>query len=71
MSKKVTNKDLYDFCTLYRQQFGKIHDATRFQNELGLRFYFQHPNPSELFNRCLEQKFIVHDSGNIIIKVKP
>ena len=63
MSKKVTNKDLYDFCTLYRQQFGKIHDATR--------FYFQHPNPSELFNRCLEQKFIVHDSGNIIIKVKP
>lgn len=70
MSKvKVTSKALFEFCAFYRQQFGQIQDATRFKNELGLRFYFQSPNASELFEQCVELKFIRHDAGNVIIKV--
>ena len=66
---KVTNKALYEFCAFYRQQFGKIQDSTRFKNDLALRFYFETPNSQELFDRCVEQKFIIHDAGNVIIKV--
>lgn len=66
---KTTDKTLFDFCVLYRQQFGQIQDATRFRNELGLRFYHDTNNPQELFDRCVKPKFIRCDEGNIIIKV--
>ena len=66
---KVTDKTLYDFCVLYRLQFGQIQDATRFRNELGLRFYHDTNDPQELFGRCVKQKFIRCDAGNVIIKV--
>ena len=66
---RITDKTLFDFCTLYRQQFGQIQDATRFRNELGLRFYHDTNNPQELLDRCVKQKFIKCDAGNIIIKV--
>lgn len=66
---KVTDKTLFDFCTLYRQQFGQIQDATRFRNELGLRLYHDTDKPQELFDRCVKQKFIRCDACNIIIKV--
>ena len=66
---KVTDKTLYDFCVLYRQQFGQIQDATRFRNELGLRFYHDTNDPQELFDRCVLQEYIRCDAGNVIIKV--
>lgn len=66
---KVTDKTLHGFCTLYRQQFGQIQDATRFRNELSLRFYHDTDKPQELFDRCVKQKFIRCDAGNVIIKV--
>ena len=66
---RITDKTLYDFCVLYRQQFGQIQDATRFRNELSLRFYHDTNNPQELFDRCVQQKYIRCDAGNIIIKV--
>ena len=66
---KVSDKTLYDFCSFYRQQFGQIHDATRFRNELGLRFYHDTNNPQELFDRCVKQKFLKYNAGDIIIKV--
>lgn len=69
IKKKVSDKNLYDFCVLYRQQFGQIQDATRFRNELELRFYHDTDKPQELFDRCVKQKFIRCDAGNIIIKV--
>lgn len=66
---KVTDKTLFDFCVLYRQQFGQIQDATRFRNELGLRFYHDTNDPQELFGRCVNKKFLKYDSHNVIIKV--
>lgn len=65
----ISDKTLFDFCVLYRQQFGQIQDATRFRNELGLRFYHDTNKPQELFDRCVKQKFLRCDAGNIIIKV--
>ena len=69
MNERVTNKVLYEFCAFYRQQFGKIHDATRFRNELGLRFYHQSKDSNGLFEQCIKEKYIRSDAGNIIIKV--
>lgn len=66
---EVSNKALYEFCTFYRQQFGKIQDAIRFKNELRLRFYHQAKDSDRLFEQCIKQRFIVSDAGNIIIKV--
>ena len=67
---RITDKTLYDFCVIYRQQFGQIQDATRFRNELGLRFYHDINNPQELFDRCVKQKFISCDDGDVTIKVE-
>ena len=69
MNERVKNQALYEFCAFYRQQFGRLHDATRFRNELAMRFYFQAPNSQELFDRCVEQRYIRCEAGNIIIKV--
>ena len=66
---KISDKTLFNFCATYRQQFGQIQDATRFRNELGLRFYNDTNKPQELFDRCVQQKFLKYDAGNIIIKV--
>ena len=64
----TTNKELYDFCVFSRRERGKIQDATRFRNELGLRFYGS-TDPNELLERCIERRLIKCDAGNIIIKV--
>ena len=64
----VTNKELYDFCVFSRRERGKIQDATRFRNELRLRFYGE-ADPTELFERCLERRFLKCDAGNVIIGV--
>jgi hypothetical protein len=66
---RITDKTLYDFCVLYRQQFGQIQDATLFRNELGLRFYHDTKDVQELFDRCIRLRYLKCNAGDIIIKV--
>lgn len=69
MNNQVKNQDLWQFCAFYRQQFGPVHDATIFRNELGLRFYHQTQNVQELFERCVKQRYLRCHEGNVRIKV--
>lgn len=62
------NKELYNFCVFTRKESGKIQDETRFLNELRLRFYSD-ADPNELFEQCIERRFIRCEAGNIIIRV--
>ena len=63
----ISDKTLYDFCVLYRQRFGQKQDATRFRNELELRFY--HVYHGDLYERCLQQNLFRQSGGNIIFNV--
>ena len=65
----ISNRVLFDFCASYRDMFGMIQDETRFQNELGLRFYHHGENPSELLQRCIDKRLVAAEGGNIIIRV--
>jgi len=69
MNERIKNRDLWQFCAFYREQFGAVHDATRFRNELAMRFYHQTKDVQELFERCIEQRYLRCYGGNIIIKV--
>lgn len=64
---RITDKTLYDFCTLYRQQFGQIQDATRFKNELHMRFYGE--DTKELFALGLKKRLYHLKVGNLIFLV--
>ena len=68
MTKTISDWELRQYCKASLQQDGMIQDETWFLNGLRLMAYPQ--DGRELIQRCVEQRFIKIDGGNVIIKVR-
>ena len=72
MSKReITDNDLSQFCLFYSRQFGAVEDATRFRNELAMRYYWHTQDSDELYRRCIKCRIIEERAGNVVFKVNP
>ena len=65
----ITDYDLVQFCRFYSKQFGAVQDATRFKNELSLRYYWHTQDSNSLYQRCIKLRLFVERGGNIIFKI--
>lgn len=65
--KEINNKELWLWCLDYFKQYGRVVDATRFRNDMQMRFYGA--DTKELFERGLARKLYDQKSGNIIFRI--
>ena len=68
MNRTISDWELRQYCKASLQQNGMIQDETRFLNGIRLMAYPQ--DGRELVQRCVEQRFIKIDGGNVISKVR-
>lgn len=66
-NQKVSGQDLLQFCLQQSSKNGSVMDATRFRNELQMRFYGE--DTKALFELGIAKKFYFLKAGNVLFLV--